>query len=313
MYGPTVGDRVRLADTELLIEVEHDYTLRAGSYGEEVKFGGGKVIRDGMGQSQRRNGPGADDAVDCVITNALIVDHWGIVKADIGLRGSRIAKIGKAGNPDVQTGRRHRDRPRHRSDRRRRHDRHRRRHRQPHPFHLPAADRRGAVQRHHDDARRRHRPGHRHLRDDLHARAGQPRAHAAGRRRLSDEPRLSRQGQCEPARSAAPADRGRRDRTEAARGLGHHAGGDRLLPRRRRGDRYPGRDPQRYAERIGLRREYDRRDQGPHAVRLPHRRRRRRPRAGHPARRRRGRTSCRRRPIRPCRIRSIRSTSTSTC
>ncbi|TMH05325.1 MAG: urease subunit alpha [Betaproteobacteria bacterium] len=104
MFGPTVGDRVRLADTELVIEVEQDYTLRAGGYGEEVKFGGGKTIRDGMGQSQRPNGPGPAEAVDCVITNALIVDHWGIVKADIGLRGQRIAAIGKAGNPDVQPG-----------------------------------------------------------------------------------------------------------------------------------------------------------------------------------------------------------------
>lgn len=104
MFGPTVGDRVRLADTDLVIEVERDLTLAAGSYGEEVKFGGGKTIRDGMGQSQRPNGPGAHEAVDCVITNALIIDHWGIVKADIGLRGSRIAKIGKAGNPDVQPG-----------------------------------------------------------------------------------------------------------------------------------------------------------------------------------------------------------------
>ncbi|MCI1192391.1 urease subunit alpha [Calidifontimicrobium sp. SYSU G02091] len=104
MFGPTVGDRVRLADTELIIEVEADYTLRAGGYGEEVKFGGGKVIRDGMGQSQVVNGPGPHEAVDCVITNALIVDHWGIVKADIGLKGCRIAAIGKAGNPDVQPG-----------------------------------------------------------------------------------------------------------------------------------------------------------------------------------------------------------------
>lgn len=104
MFGPTVGDRVRLADTELIIEVEKDYTLAAGGYGEEVKFGGGKVIRDGMGQGQRVSGPGAGEAVDCVITNALIVDHWGIVKADIGLRGQRIAAIGKAGNPDVQPG-----------------------------------------------------------------------------------------------------------------------------------------------------------------------------------------------------------------
>ncbi|HQU16900.1 MAG: urease subunit alpha [Chromatiales bacterium 21-64-14] len=96
MFGPTTGDRVRLADTELFIEVESDRTL----YGEEVKFGGGKVIRDGMGQSQR----GAPEAVDTVITNALIVDHWGIVKADIGIRAGRIAAIGKAGNPDVQPG-----------------------------------------------------------------------------------------------------------------------------------------------------------------------------------------------------------------
>jgi len=104
MYGPTVGDRVRLADTALVVEVEADCTLRAGGYGEEVKFGGGKVIRDGMGQGQACNGPGPGDAVDTVITNALIIDHWGIVKADIGLRGCRIAAIGKAGNPDVQPG-----------------------------------------------------------------------------------------------------------------------------------------------------------------------------------------------------------------
>jgi urease subunit alpha len=100
MFGPTTGDRVRLADTGLLIEVERDYTLNAGGYGEEVKFGGGKTIRDGMGQSQRL----AADVADTVITNALIVDHWGIVKADIGLKNGLIAAIGKAGNPDVQPG-----------------------------------------------------------------------------------------------------------------------------------------------------------------------------------------------------------------
>ncbi len=104
MLGPTVGDRLRLADTALVIEIEQDLTLRSGGYGEEVKFGGGKTVRDGMGQSQRPNGPGTGDAVDTVITNAVIVDHWGIVKADIGLRGCRIAAIGKAGNPDVQPG-----------------------------------------------------------------------------------------------------------------------------------------------------------------------------------------------------------------
>jgi len=97
MFGPTTGDRVRLADTSLIIEVEKDFTI----YGEEVKFGGGKVIRDGMGQSQVAN---KDGAVDTVITNALIVDHWGIVKADVGLKNGRIAAIGKAGNPDIQPG-----------------------------------------------------------------------------------------------------------------------------------------------------------------------------------------------------------------
>ena len=100
MFGPTTGDRVRLADTGLIVEVEHDHTLRAGSYGEEVKFGGGKTIRDGMGQSQRL----AAEVADTVITNALIIDHWGIVKADIGLKNGLIAAIGKAGNPDVQPG-----------------------------------------------------------------------------------------------------------------------------------------------------------------------------------------------------------------
>src|SRR5687768_9616661 len=97
MFGPTTGDRVRLADTDLMIEVEKDFT----TYGEEVKFGGGKVIRDGMGQSQLTSKQGA---VDTVITNALILDHWGIVKADVGLKDGRIAAIGKAGNPDIQPG-----------------------------------------------------------------------------------------------------------------------------------------------------------------------------------------------------------------
>jgi urease subunit alpha len=96
MFGPTIGDQVRLADTELFIEIEHDFTV----YGEEVKFGGGKVIRDGMGQSQRT----AKDVVDTVITNAIIVDHTGILKADIGIKDGRIAAIGKAGNPDIQPG-----------------------------------------------------------------------------------------------------------------------------------------------------------------------------------------------------------------
>jgi urease subunit alpha len=96
MFGPTTGDRVRLADTNLMVEVEKDFTI----YGEEVKFGGGKVIRDGMGQSQRLSA----DSADTVLTNALIIDHWGIVKADIGIKNGRISGIGKAGNPDIQPG-----------------------------------------------------------------------------------------------------------------------------------------------------------------------------------------------------------------
>src|SRR4030095_6490647 len=100
LYGPTTGDRVRLADTELIIEVEKDFT----TYGDEITFGGGKAIRDGMGQSgdaRREDIPGA---LDLVITNALIVDYWGIVKGDIGIKNGRIVKVGKAGNPDTMEG-----------------------------------------------------------------------------------------------------------------------------------------------------------------------------------------------------------------
>src|SRR2546430_13464161 len=97
MFGPTVGDKVRLADTDLVVEVERDLT----TYGEEVKFGGGKVIRDGMGQSQATR---AEGTADTVITNAVILDHWGIVKADVAIRDGRIARIGKAGNPAIQPG-----------------------------------------------------------------------------------------------------------------------------------------------------------------------------------------------------------------
>ncbi len=110
LYGPTTGDRVRLADTELIVEVERDFTV----YGDEITFGGGKVIRDGMGQSSRATREG-DGALDLVITNAVIMDHWGIVKGDIGIRDGRIVKVGKAGNPDTMARRRSR------TDRRRQH------------------------------------------------------------------------------------------------------------------------------------------------------------------------------------------------
>src|SRR2546428_12423093 len=98
LFGPTVGDRVRLADTELLIEIERDFTV----YGDEVKFGGGKVIRDGMGQSARATA--GEGVLDLVIANAVVLDHWGVVKGDIGVRGGRIVGVGKAGNPDIQAG-----------------------------------------------------------------------------------------------------------------------------------------------------------------------------------------------------------------
>src|ERR1700729_1109955 len=98
LYGPTKGDRIRLADTALLVDLESDFTTP----GDEAKCGGGKVLRDGMGQSA--SATSRDGALDAVITNAVIVDHWGIVKADIGIRGGRIAAIGKAGNPDIMTG-----------------------------------------------------------------------------------------------------------------------------------------------------------------------------------------------------------------
>lgn len=100
LYGPTTGDRVRLADTELIIEIERDYT----TYGDEITFGGGKVIRDGMGQSSRATREEANGALDLVITNAIILDHWGIVKGDIGIKDGKIVKVGKAGNPDTMEG-----------------------------------------------------------------------------------------------------------------------------------------------------------------------------------------------------------------
>src|ERR671928_135883 len=100
LYGPTAGDRVRLADTELIVEVERDFT----TYGDEVTFGGGKVIRDGMGQSSGAVREGERGALDLVITNALVIDHWGVVKGDTGVRDGRIVKVGKAGNPDTMDG-----------------------------------------------------------------------------------------------------------------------------------------------------------------------------------------------------------------
>ena len=210
------------------IEVEHDYTLRAGGYGEEVKFGGGKMIRDGMGQSQRVSARGRRHGHH---QRARSSTTGASSRPTSAIKDGRIAGHRQGRQPRRPAGRRHRHRRRHRDHRRRGHDRHRRRHRLAHPLHLPAADRGSADERRHHDARRRHRPGDRHLRHHLHA---GPVAHprdAAGGRGLPDEPRLPGQGQRQPARAARGAGRGRRLRPEAARGLGHDAGGDRQLPR----------------------------------------------------------------------------------
>ena len=306
MFGPTTGDRVRLADTDLFVEVERDHT----TYGEEVKFGGGKVIRDGMGQSQRTRAQGA---VDTVITNALIVDHWGIVKADIGLKDGRIAGIGKAGNPDIQPG--------------------------VDIVIGPGTEAiagegkivtAGGIDCHiHficpqqiDDALYSGvttmmgggtGPAHGTLRHHHHARPLAYRPHAAGGRGLSDESRLLRQGQHLQAGRHQGADRGRRLRPEAARGLGHHAGRHRQLPDGRRPHGRAGGDPHRHAERIGFRRDHAGGLQGPRHRHLPHRGRGRRPCARHhPPRRREERAAVLDQPD-ACPTRSTPWTSISTC
>jgi urease subunit alpha len=216
MYGPTTGDRIRLADTDLVIEIERDFA----TYGEEVKFGGGKVIRDGMGQSQRLR----EGVMDTVITNAVIIDHWGIVKADIGIKDGLIAAIGKAGNPDIQP---------------------------DVTMAIGGATEiiagegmivtAGGVDTH------IHFICPQQIDEALYSgittmlgggtgpavgTAGRL-AHsvdAAGGRRVPDEPGLFRQGQRQPARPARRADPCRRRGPEAARRLGQHARGDRQLP-----------------------------------------------------------------------------------
>ena len=277
LYGPTTGDRVRLADTDLFVEVERDLTVP----GDEAKFGGGKVLRDGMGQSARATR--ADGALDLVITNALIVDHTGIVKADIGIRDGRIVGIGKAGNPDIMDG--------------------------VTPGMVVGAGTEalsaegkivtaGAIDAHvhficpqlcqeahlrgdHDPRGRRHRARDRHQRDHLHPGPLEPPPHAGSRGGPAREPRLPGQGQRLAARAAPRADRGRRHRPEAPRGLGHDARGHRLRAGGGRRARRPGRDPHRHLERGRLRGGVDRGLQGPDHPHLPHRGRGRRPCARH--------------------------------
>ena len=295
LYGPTTGDRVRLGDTNLFLEVERDFA----TYGEEVVFGGGKVIRDGQGQSQTSR---ADGAPDLVITNAIVLDYWGVVKADVGVRDGRICAIGKAGNPDIQDNVTpglaigpvdgdHRGRTSHPD---------RGRHRRAHPLHQPAAGVGGALQRDHHHDRRRHGTGRRHAGDDLHARGVEPAPDDRGDAEPADERRLSRQGQRRHAGLARGAGPRRRDGLEAARGLGHDAGGHRYGVDRCRRVRRAGRHPYRYAQRVRLRRAHDRGVQGTDDSHLPQRGGRRRPRARHPARLRRSRTSCPRARTRRC-------------
>ena len=274
MYGPTVGDRVRLADTDLFIEVEADRTV----YGEEVKFGGGKVIRDGMGQGSAGR---ADGAVDTVITNALIVDHWGVIKADVGLRDGRIAAIGKAGNPDTQpnvdivVG--------------------------PGTEAIAGEGRiltAGGIDAHiHwicpqqvDDA----------LYSGVTTMLGGGTGPAEGTNATTCTPgpwHLARmleaaealpvnlgfygKGNAFRADGAGRAGARRGLRPEAARGLGHHARGHRHVPVRRRRVGRRRRNPYRHPERVGLPRDHDGRVPEPHDSCVPHRRGRRRPRAGH--------------------------------
>ena len=265
---------IRLADTSLIIEVEKDFT----TYGEEVKFGGGKVIRDGMGQSagDARGGRGRYGHHQCGHSRPLGHREGRYRHQE---RPDRRHRQGRQSGCAAEC--RHHHRARHGDHRRRRQDHHRRRLRLAYPLHLPAADRRGADVGHHHHAGRRNGTRDRHLRHHLHAGAMAYRAHDRGGGCISDEPRLHRQGQCLEARRARGDDPGRRLRAEAARGLGHDARCHRLLPvgcgcLRRAGD-----DPHRYAQRIRLRRGYDRGLQGPHDPRLPHGRRGRRPRAGH--------------------------------
>ena len=242
MFGPTTGDRVRLADTDIIIEVEKDFT----TYGEEVKFGGGKVIRDGMGQSQVTNKQGA---VDTVITNAVILDHWGIVKADVGIKNGNIFAVGKAGNPDIQPNVNIVIGP---------------------GTEVIAGEGKiltaGGFDTHiHficpqqvDDALMSGvtsmlgggtGPAHGTFATTCTPGPVAHRPHDPGGRRLPGQSRLRRQGQCLAAAGARRDGQGRRLCAQAARGLGHHAGRDRLLPRRRRGLRHPGDDPHRYAQR----------------------------------------------------------------
>ncbi len=305
MFGPTVGDKVRLADTELFIEVEKDFTI----YGEEVKFGGGKVIRDGMGQSQVTRARGRRRYRHHQRADRRPHRHLQGRCRPEGRPHRRHRQGRQSGHP---ARRHHHHRPLDRGDRRRGQDPHRRRHGRAYPLHLPAADRGSADVGHHHHARRRHRPGARHARHHLHRRLAH-RAHDRELRRLPDEPRARRQGQRLAAGAARGDDPRRRLLAQAARGLGHDARRDRQLPLGRRRVRRAGDDPHRHAERVRLRRGHDRAPsraapstpstpKAPAAAMRPT-----------SSRSRRIRTSSRPRPTRRGPTRSTRSPSISTC
>ena len=306
MFGPTTGDRVRLADTDLIIEVEKDFT----TYGEEVKFGGGKVIRDGMGQSQVTNRQGA---ADTVITNALIVDHWGIVKADVAIKDGYIHAIGKAGNPDIQP--------------------------EVDIIIGPGTDviaGEGKILTAGGFDSHIHFICPQQIEDALMSGVtsmlggGTGPSHGTFATTCTPGPwHIARMIQ---AADAFPVNLGISGKGNASRPAAlvemvkagacalklHEDWGttpaaiDNCLSRGRR-LRRPGDDPLRHAERIRLRRGHHQGVQGPHHPRLPHRRRRRRPRARHHQGRGPRRTCCRRRPIRRGRSPATPSTSISTC
>ena len=277
LYGPTVGDQVRLGDTDLWIEVEQDLT--AG--GEEAVFGGGKSIRESMAQGSTTR---ADGAPDTVITNAIVLDHWGIVRADVGIRDGRIVALGRAGQP--RRGRRRApaaaDRAVHRRHLRRGQDPHRGRHRQPRASDLAVADRRGPRHRADHARRRRHRAVGGHQGHHGDARRLAPGEDPPLHRPVPDQPAAARQGQHRLDGRAQGAGAGRRRRLQGARGLGLHPGRDRRRPARRRRVGPAGRAALRLAERGRLRRLHDRRHRRPVDQRVPRRGRRRRALAGHP-------------------------------
>ena len=306
MFGPTVGDRIRLADTDLIAEVEADHTI----YGEEVKFGGGKVIRDGMGQGQLLS----KDVADTVITNALIIDAvTGIVKADIGLKAGRIWRIGKAGNPDIQPG-----------------------------VTIPIGGATEIIAGEGMIVTAGGVDSHIHficpqqieeaICSGITTMLGGGTGPATGTNATTVTPgpwhmeQMLRAAESFPvnlgflgkgnvvaAGAAGRADRGRRHRPEAARGLGDDAGRDRQLPHGRRQVRRPGRHPHRHAQRIRLRRKHHRRHRRTRDPHLSHRRRRRRPRARHHQGGRPGQRAALVHQSDAARSPSTRSTSISTC